>query len=230
MADYHKNILLLTYVRSGTHLFKSMLCKELEIDDPGIKDLTDENLDYINFHFNNNKNNMFCSHIHPFEEYTPSKIDRINLIIKNRNIHVILLDRKDFKQQLISSILLQYINHWDTYKTFNKKVYIKKEWVEESYRVFYRFKYFNFNRIPIEIHEKVYYEDLIKNGYKLGDSFITKDNVLFRNSANSLNPPKNEIIKNYDKVLKWIDEYSKVYNEEWVPALRWGETIGVKPL
>ena len=99
--------------------------------------------------------------------------------------------------------------------------------MEGEYKNTIRLKYHNnLDRIPLIVHEKIFYEDIIKNGLIINNEKIPLDlGGLAEEYENSVikNPPKNESISNYDQVLKWLDEFSKIYNENWEPYIKWGK-------
>ena len=221
MSEY-KRVLLISYMRSGTHVVRALLSKAMNLRiQPEIAEFNSQIIDDINFTFNADKDILAVTHIDSFEYSDRETIDRFNFIIKNRNIHVIFLDRKDFLDQLLSRIIFLNIAKGDTAKTPHEKFYIKKNWVESSYRQLYRLKYRNADRLGLHIDRKIYYEDVIENGLEFNGHLLRKEDIKSPNKSTIKNPDKKEIIKNYDNVLKWIDEYSKIYNEDWEPILRW---------
>lgn len=218
-------ILLVSYMRSGTHVVKNMIEQALELDSPGsIKPFDGNDLDHFNFAFGGSASVLYVTHFEAFEHFSPGYLDRINAIIKNRKIYVIFLDRHDFVDQLLSKII--FMEHMDAeaYKVLTKKVYVKKEWVFNYYRNLYRLKFYNQKRIPLNINQRIFYEDVVDKGFSINGELIApidKNN----NNDNALikRPEKHKIIQNYNKVIKWIEEASEIYNESWEPHLKWGK-------
>lgn len=218
-----KNILLVTTMRSGTHLVKTALENYQERRTPPT--ISDLDLDEINFYSNGFTQNLYVTHFDYLEKWAPGKLDRLNLIIKNRNIYVVFLDRKDFKQLVLSRAIADQLGWQANSKKFKNKIRLKKSNLEQAYKNTVRLKYYNnLDRIPLTVHQKIYYEDVLENGLFINNQEIPMD--LFIPSDYKLsvirNPPKSESITNYDQVLKWMEEFSKVYNEDWVPFIRWG--------
>lgn len=219
----HKGVLLISYMRSGTHILKDLISKNMGLKDMGIVEPTADMIDQINFTFNSDRKKFLTIHLEPIEYFNQDQMDRLNSIIENRNIHVILLDRKDFVEHVMSRIIF---NHFlfNSSARLTKKVYIKKQWVELEYRSLYRLKNYNLNRMKLKFHEHIFYEDFLKNGFEFNGDLLTIDDLDNKgNPALIKNPPKKNLITNYDKVMKWMDEFSKIYKEGWVPFYVWGK-------
>lgn len=215
---------MVSLARSGTHVVKTALSKYIELEIPLIQYL---DLDEINFYCNSNRSNFYVTHWDYIEKWDPGKLDRFNTIIRNRNLYVVFLDRKDLTELILSRAIAYQLGWESNKKSFKNKIRLKKSILEGEYKNTIRLKYHNnLDRIPLIVHEKIFYEDIIKNGLIINNEKIPLDlGGLAEEYENSVikNPPKNESISNYDQVLKWLDEFSKIYNENWEPYIKWGK-------
>lgn len=217
-----KNILLVTTARSGTHMVKEMLSNYMiNAHAPDIS--TDPDLDEINFVYNSDRSNLYTMHFEPLEHWGKSKVDRLNTIIKNREIYVLFLDRIDFNEQVLSRTIVSMYGWESNNPKIKRKIRIKRSALEAEYRNLTRVKYHNnLDKIPLTVHQKIYYEDILENGL-----CVDGVDIPFVLDSNSLavvkNPSKKDAIRNYDEVLKWMKQLSEKYNKEWQPYLVWGE-------
>jgi len=219
-----KNILLISMPRSGTHLVKSSLAKHLEVR---TKDVATDNidLDEVNFYGSGVSRNFYSLHIDNLELWLKGKVERFNQIIENRNIHVVFLDRKDFTELVLSRAIAEQLGWKSNSPKFKKKNRLKKINLEKAYRDTVRLRYHNnLDKIGLTFHETIYYEGILEDGLFINNHEIPIEfNPPEADDLSVIrNPPKSESITNYDQVLKWMEEFSKVYNEDWVPVIRWG--------
>ena len=191
----------------------------------GISEL---DIDELNFNCNSDRFNLYVTHFESIELWTKQKLHQLNAVIKNRDIYVLFLDRIDFNEQVLSrAIMATFAGPKNEWKADNKKikgkVRLKKAVVEDEYRNLARIKYHNnLDRIPLTVHQKIYYEDILENGLTVNGvdiPFVLDSN----NLAVVKNPSKKDSIRNYDEVLKWMKQFSEKYNKEWQPYIVWGE-------
>lgn len=188
-------------MRSGTYLVSELLEKYLKIKP--IMELSEINLDKINFTFGSNKPNIYFSHWEGITKFNPNQIETFNNIIKNRDLYVIFLDRKDFNEQLLSRVLLN--NQAD----LNKKCRIKKIDLLKEYKFLNKIKnQYNPDLVRLTIHEKLYYEDILLNGLIIKGKFIRTKAI-----KNKKNRSKQECISNYDQVQTWLNSLSGENND-----------------
>lgn len=199
-------------MRSGTHLLSELIAKYSGAK--RIMKLDKLDLDHINFIFGSNIPNIYVTHWDRVELLSYTEVERFNYIIKNRGIYVIFLDRKDFKEQLLSRILLNYEKDHSPFK--NGKFLIKKEDLDKNFRFLKRIReYNNPDNIPVSINQKLYYEDIL-------DGFhINGENIPIVNTKASKNKSKEETISNLKSVNKWIQEFEMKYDSNWVPLMLW---------
>ena len=220
MADFPKKILLVSTMRSGTHYVADLLAKQM-----GIRywreiffSLNKIDIDEINFLFGSDKTILYAIHWESVEgRLSHEKLDQLNAIIKNRNIYVIFLDRKDFKEQLISRTILMARQEYNLSET--RKLRIKKTDLEKDYIHLKRIKYYNNpSRVPLSINEQIWYEDILKYGLNIAGTDIE---LFETNTSKSM--PKEISVTNYKDLFKWINEFDKKYDENWIPAWVWPE-------
>lgn len=206
-------------MRAGTHLLNEILRRNLNLDNAhqGNLDLNSIDIDKINFMFGGPGPDVYGTHWESFVKLSIGQVNRLNNIIENRGIHVIYLHRLNFVDQLLSRIILMHSPNAE----INKKVYIKKAEVDASYRLLKGIHNCNNpDNIPLTIHTKITYEDILNNNVYIDNNHMNTDLNLY-NLNTKKNPHPKSIIRNYDTVLKWINEFSEKYDDNWIPYLVW---------
>lgn len=240
-----KNVLLMSTPRSGTHMVADMLSNYMlhqplwpaiqsgkaawiKKEFTGLGESTEKipytlrgtpQIDILESVYNNNNANLCVAHLLYLGHWNKSELDRFNTIIKNLNIHVLFLDRINFHEQILSRTILSYANFRPADPKVKQQVVIKKSDLEEMYQHVIRERYHE-NPDKITIHQKIFYEDILENGLRVKGvdiPFVTVPD----NLAVVKNPPKKDCIINYDEVLEWMDEFSKIYNGDWSPDFSW---------
>ena len=218
-------------MRSGTHMVHYMIARHIGSDSNISYDISELDIDELNFNCNSDRFNLYVTHFESIELWTKQKLHQLNAVIKNRNIYVLFLDRIDFNEQVLSRAIMETFaepnSKWKAdSKKIKGKVRLKKAVVEAEYRNLTRIKYHNnLNKIPLTVHQKIYYEDVLENGLCVNgvDIPFVSDSNNSNNLAIIKNPSKKDSIRNYDEVLKWMKQFSEKYNKEWQPYIVWGE-------
>lgn len=240
-----KNVLLISTPRSGTYMVSDMLsnymlhqpfasatktgkalwwAKELK----GIRTSSGKStpalrgtpqIDILESFYNSSNANLGVTHLLYLGHWNKSELDRLNTIIKNLNIHVLFLDRTNFHEQILSRTILSYANYLPRSPKVKQPTVIEKSDLEEIYQHVIRERYHE-NLDKITVHQKIFYEDILTNGLRVKGidiPFVTDPSDL----AAVKNPAKKDGIINYDEVMGWMDEFSKIYNDDWEPDFSW---------
>ena len=193
-------------MRSGSHLVKYLLEQYYKAEWHPMPLPEEIDLDKINADTSKAGGYVLSTHYEYFQDFTISDLFKFNRIVEDRNIHVVYLDRKDINEQAMSRALACMCN-WD-FKTqdFSSKLYIEKSLLEKEYAsIAYTRNNFSIDKMPITIHQEIYYEDILKNGLTINNEKIPWIDGVEKN------PSKKDTIENYDSVIKWLAEFSEKY-------------------
>jgi hypothetical protein len=169
--------------------------------------LNDVNIDDINFLFGSDKKKIHLIHFENVIKHGSAECERLNNIVKNRNVKVIFLGRKDNDAHVLSRLENRYRLQGKDGQRFLKK----------DLEMLYNHTMRNKKRAhpsnnPFNIDEWISYEDLLEPELNLFGNNIDTSKYVW----NMKLPPKSQTIKNYDQVMKWMKELDKKYDEFYI--------------